>query len=521
MSSNDSPQSKPPRYPNFGNLTIALIERVVEPILGKDVIGIVKTPYSNRRLFNELRDALLRAEKEFIRENQSLAVSEGLIQLHIADLDSIQTAFWHFVKNPAGPDFPRRLYKQLCAYYPNVSDSERISAINAYLKVLKAEIVNINEETRQNVSSAALLSIEKHVESMDNKLGSIHKELEKISELLTKFYAPFVKPDIEGPLTVEKWRKPESSSVARRTTVRQFEFDMSRTLGDLTPGELEYLREVIENWIPPLIEQYFDVDDSDRPYGKVCENVFQTLLTRVETRFDTFSSYGMRTFEPHTAIKSEKEYERFGIVNRIFKSQLLRHLPGCQFKNSAYMDSLSQIFPGSSKMEEPYGFYLVDLLAPKMERELRDLLFDKLHRINGQFWRFDENSDRIQLIYISEKELSVNHWENLSRIEDKKPSQNWKTILNKATKQVLSRKPKWYFHVVHFEEKNVQFYPLDVDEIGYKTGHRLEISLHEFSRFITGFAEDFLSLASGTILTERQTSSNYQILRDQLKNKKQ
>ena len=509
MSTSNSSNSRASRYPNIGNLTIALLEHVVEPILGKDFIKELKLPYTNKQLRNKFRDALFAAEKEFIQKNRGSEISEGLVQLHIADRDSIQKAFWHFIEKPTSPDFPRALYKQICANYPHIPDNERISATNGYLKILQAEIVNIDREVREKVSAAVLLSLLDHVKSIDQHTQRIANKLDRVIDLLARFNAPFAASSVTEEAASEGREGEGSSEVVRHLSRKRISFDISKTLGELTPAEIDNLREIIAKWIPPLIEQYFEVDDSDRPYGKVCENVIQTLLTRVETRFDTFSSYGMRTFKPHPAIKSEKEFERFGVVNRIFKSQLLRRLPGYQFKNSAYMDSLSQIFPGSSKMEEPYGFYLVDLLAPQMERELRDLLFDELHRINGQFWRFDENSDRIQLIYISEKELSVNNWENLSSIENKKSSQNWKSVLNKATKKVLSRKPKWYFHVMHFEQKNVQFYPLDVDEIGYETGHRLEITLQEFAHFITGLAEDFLSLSSGTILTERLARDKY------------
>jgi hypothetical protein len=507
----------------MGNLTVALLEHLVEPVLGKDFIKELKLPYTTNQLRNKFRDALFAAERKFIQKNQGSMIAQGLIQLHIADLDSVQKAFWQFVENPASPDFPRALYEQFRVDYPGASDREKASAVDLYLKAIWAEVIYINEEIRQKVSAAVLLSLLNHVESIDEHAGSIDKKLDRLDEirdLLARLVEPFAKTNVGDKPQVEKVEALRDSREVRHVSIQRIRFDIDDTLEELTDGELENLRDVLENWIPPLIEQYLDVDDADRPYGTVCKNTIETLLNRVETRFGTLSPYGLRSYKPRSPIKSEKEYERFGIVNRIFKSHLLKRLPHYTSKNSVYMNSLSALFPESNKTEEPYGFYLVDLLAPKMEWEFYSLLSDELHKKNGRHWMFNENSDRIQLIYISEKKLSVDHWKDLSKIEEKDTSQNWKALLKRATKTVTGKRLNGYFHMVLFEEKKVQFIPLDVDEIGYKTAYELDLSLQEFARFVSGFAEDFLSLASGTILTERQVRDKYKDIADQGRNKK-
>ena len=186
------PNNKAPfsRYPDFGKMSVQLIERVIEPLLGKDVLKTIQTPSENRQLYNKLRDALLSTEKEFIHQYQGTKIAEGLIQLHLADLKSVQKAFWQYIQNPAATKFPRLLFEQLSTDYPMIAKKERITAVDNYLKILKAQIVNIDDEVRERMSAAVLLAIESHVESMDNKLDElepINEGIKKIVEILSRF----------------------------------------------------------------------------------------------------------------------------------------------------------------------------------------------------------------------------------------------------------------------------------------------------------------------------------------------
>jgi hypothetical protein len=172
------------RYPNLGRLTLAILQHSVEPVLGKDAISIIKTPYSNHELYEKLCDVLANTEKRFVEKNPDAQISSGLLQLKLANLETVRKAFWEFTKSPANPDFPRLIYRQFCADYPDIEDSSRRLAITQYMTILKEELVSIDEQIRQRISSIALLSIQTQVEGIADKLDSIDKSAKTIADLL-------------------------------------------------------------------------------------------------------------------------------------------------------------------------------------------------------------------------------------------------------------------------------------------------------------------------------------------------
>lgn len=522
MSKGNPPKSRSSRYPNIGNLTIALLEHAVEPILGKDFIKELKLPYTNNQLRNKFRDALFAAEKKYIEVSQGSDIAKGMTQLHIADLDSIQKAFWGFVENPASNEFPLALYNQLRKVYPDVSDRDKASAVDKYLKILRNEIINIDEEVRKKVCAALLASIHDRVESIDNKLDilkSLEKSQNKMVDLLTRLATPYSGSTIGNQPTIDKVEMPTESKTPP-LSIHRIDFEINEALNGLTVDEIEYLHEVISSWIPPLIAPYLNLDDFDRPYGKICESIVKTFSTLVETRVEGILNYfRISPFDERPEIKSLYDHARLELVNKIYKSQTLSNLPRNKKKNSIYLKSLSEIFPNPEQLVEPYGFYLVDW--KDWNDRLQDLLIEELYVKGTLNWNPGGASNRLQLFYISKSKLSNSG--NLTIIESKKSPNNLKSKLKQAAKSITGKKPDYYFHLVVFDDKSIRFISLDLDKIGYKDAYRLNITVENFSRFITGFAEDFLSSASRMIMSERQ-SRNYvkrvadQFSKDQFRN---
>jgi hypothetical protein len=503
------PNNKAPfsRYPDFGKMSVQLIERVIEPLLGKDVLKTIQTPSENRQLYNKLRDALLSTEKEFIHQYQGTKIAEGLIQLHLADLKSVQKAFWQYIQNPAATKFPRLLFEQLSTDYPMIAKKERITAVDNYLKILKAQIVNIDDEVRERMSAAVLLAIESHVESMDNKLDElepINEGIKKIVEILSRFNTLGAAPNtnnIQRNQTGQYSKEPAGNQVI---TAKRIDFDINKTLGNLTLPEIENLHGIIESWIPPMIERLVDLDDYDRPYGEVCKNVIKTLLTSVKAGSGMFSVY--------LSSNNDNEHERFEIINKVFKSQLCTPLPGYKSNNSVYLNSLSGFFPSSAQASIPCGYYLVDLQSPSTDSQVFDLIYQGIDY--KRFWHLS-NTTRFNLVYVSDKKIS--NWDNISEIENKKISKNWKNKINSITKTVTNKKTKYYFYLVVFKEKSAQFRSLDKAGAGDQADYSFDISIQEFARYITGFTEDFLSLASETLISERKKREYTQGLANQFK----
>lgn len=190
MNSSQSKDTFFSRYPNLGKLTVAIIQHSIEPILGKDAISVIQTPYTNRELYEKLCVVLAKTEERFIEANSDAQISTGLIQLRLSNLESVRKAFWEFTKNPANPDFPRLIYKQFCEDYPQVFDSNRRSSVTRYMMILKEELICIDEQIRQKISTTALLSIQTHVEDIASKLESLDKTAKTIADLLTQRNPP-------------------------------------------------------------------------------------------------------------------------------------------------------------------------------------------------------------------------------------------------------------------------------------------------------------------------------------------
>jgi hypothetical protein len=192
------------RYPDLGKLTLALLQHVVEPVLGKDAIKVIGDPYTNRQLYERLCNTLIDVEKRFIAELADTDIATGLLQLSLANVESIQNAFWEFVKNPANPDFPRALYKQLAQDYPRSTEAERYSVVDSYVKMLRAELIYIDSELRQKITAAALLDIQGGVESIDGTLKSIDEGVKTIADLLSMRNPPSAANQLNRSLVVSK-----------------------------------------------------------------------------------------------------------------------------------------------------------------------------------------------------------------------------------------------------------------------------------------------------------------------------
>lgn len=172
------------RFPNLGRLTIGIIEHVVEPVLGKAAISVIAEPYKNHELYLKICEALEKTERRFINDYSNTDIAKGLIHLKLSDLSSIRTYFWEFSKNPTNPEFPDILYKQFCADYPRLEDIKRKEAVSKYVSILKGELIGIDDELRQKISAAALLSIQSNVEKISNTLGSIDKSTKAIADAI-------------------------------------------------------------------------------------------------------------------------------------------------------------------------------------------------------------------------------------------------------------------------------------------------------------------------------------------------
>ena len=238
MGANDTSKELFSRYPELSKLTLALIQHVVEPILGKDSIKIIGEPYSNRQLHEKLCNILLRVEKRLVGESANTSITSGLLQLSLGDMKSIQKAFWEFVENPANPGFPLALYKQLSQDYPKVIDRERSAIVDSYVRMIRAELISIDSDTRQKISAAALLAIQDRVESIDDTLKSIDTGVKTIAQILSKKNPESITHSLASSLSVS------SSSRRKILIVFASSFDKDNKVADVLVSHLSRIHDV-------------------------------------------------------------------------------------------------------------------------------------------------------------------------------------------------------------------------------------------------------------------------------------
>jgi tetratricopeptide (TPR) repeat protein len=173
MSSN----SKSSRFPNIGNLSIAILEHIVEPILGEKAIDEIKAPVLEKDLIESLSKALQNTEKRFVKENKDKQVNEAIINLPLANLPSIVQAVRNFYSQPNDPTFSQIVAAQLTANFPNISKSKIETSVSKYISILREEFINLPSEIREKLNTLSLLSVKSNTERMADTLERIENHL--------------------------------------------------------------------------------------------------------------------------------------------------------------------------------------------------------------------------------------------------------------------------------------------------------------------------------------------------------
>lgn len=259
------------RFPNLGNLTVNIIQHIVEPVLGKDAIEEIAKPYKNHELYLRLCEALEKAEKRFIQKYPNSDVAKGLIQLSLFNLDSARSHFWGFSKNPADSAFQEYLSQQFHKDFPKLEEEKRQEAITGYISILKAEMISIDEEIRQRVSTTALLSVENDVKQISSTLNSIDKNTRDIADALLK--------GLPRPIVDEV-----GSTVVQANDVST-KPEPKRSVGDIPI----HFRKYLENLRTNLLEVFRQDQHVLLSVGELSNEDPDTLLTLQQTLRSAYS----------------------------------------------------------------------------------------------------------------------------------------------------------------------------------------------------------------------------------------
>lgn len=158
----------PNRYPNLGKLSVAVLEEYVKKVIGEDAIKELKSPLQQKVLSDSLAKALKRSEDRFISEHgrEDKEITDGIMQLPIADMPSFGQALWTFAERPSDPDFKTLLKKQLDSDFPSLSVERKERAVDVYLNILRQELISISAEMREKLLAMAVFDIDEQMKQI-------------------------------------------------------------------------------------------------------------------------------------------------------------------------------------------------------------------------------------------------------------------------------------------------------------------------------------------------------------------
>jgi hypothetical protein len=155
--------NKSKRFPNLGNLSIAILEHSLESILGKDAIKEIKSPVVEKELRTQIISALQNAEKRFINEHPDCDLSQIFVTFPAYDLPGIQQAVYKFYNQPTSTEFENTLRDLLQRDCPKLSKRRIEFAVENYLRILREEISIVAPLFREKLIALSTLRTEQRI----------------------------------------------------------------------------------------------------------------------------------------------------------------------------------------------------------------------------------------------------------------------------------------------------------------------------------------------------------------------
>jgi len=206
------------RFPNLGKLSVAILEHTIKPIIGEKAIDEIKSPVIEKDLLNSLETILEKAEKQFIAQYADREICEIILNLPLSNLPSVVQAVHLFYSNPNVTTLNQILTKQLESLFPTIS-SERIgSGVFAYIRFLKDELINLNNDIRSKLGIKATLEMQNNTTKMVEILSRIEKNQtqgqEKLGTAVTIYKRDYTELTTEE---VAEWNSIRESEVVKKS----------------------------------------------------------------------------------------------------------------------------------------------------------------------------------------------------------------------------------------------------------------------------------------------------------------
>src|SRR5687767_15003780 len=123
------------RFPNLGNLSIALLEHMVRPLLGDKALEEIKAPVTEREIQDTLAKTLETTEKRFISEYSDRLICEAVLSLPLSNIPSVKQAALIFMSKPNDNSLPNILVEQITANFRKLPKEDVIRGVQKYQNI--------------------------------------------------------------------------------------------------------------------------------------------------------------------------------------------------------------------------------------------------------------------------------------------------------------------------------------------------------------------------------------------------
>ena len=169
------------RFPHAGKLTLALVEHLTKPVIGKNAQDVLKAPAIQKELENTLAEILLDVEVRFIRENPDNRIAQTLIDLPLADIERVQTAVYAFYERPSDPQLHNVMVDSLKKSLGGVvGEGEIETAVDRYLHILQQAVSDKFPEVAAKFNAHNLQNIADNTSDSARISTEILQELKQI-----------------------------------------------------------------------------------------------------------------------------------------------------------------------------------------------------------------------------------------------------------------------------------------------------------------------------------------------------
>ena len=152
------------RFPNLGELSVAIIEHMIDSIIGPDAIKIIKKPYEAGKLEDTQADALIKAESRWLNSLEDLTIDDRQLDidqlakifhdLPIANLPSLKEAIVTFYQRPSDPLFSKTLFSSIRQTLPQrITNNQVEKIVDSFIQRLRLELFDTLPEFRTTLDA--------------------------------------------------------------------------------------------------------------------------------------------------------------------------------------------------------------------------------------------------------------------------------------------------------------------------------------------------------------------------------